>query len=134
MVVLCRGLKCLGEWGSDKGLCPYTLGWGSFGLLKMDCVRVAWGGSLSTLHWHDNLLFNIRMLLHKLGVVSFSQWLCGITGMAEQLLDGFTIQTLLHPIETVGHSVVRPLQVLNGEVVPHQCCHPPVSYSIQVGC
>ena len=29
---------------------PYTSGWGSFVLLKMDCVRVAWGGSLSTLH------------------------------------------------------------------------------------
>ena len=29
---------------------PYTLGWGSFVLLKMDCVRVARGGSLSTLH------------------------------------------------------------------------------------
>ena len=26
------------------------VGWGSFVLLKMDCVRVAWGGSLSTLH------------------------------------------------------------------------------------
>ena len=29
---------------------PYTSGWGSFVLLKMDCVRVARGGSLSTLH------------------------------------------------------------------------------------
>ena len=29
---------------------PYTSGWGSFVLLKMDHVRVAWGGSLSTLH------------------------------------------------------------------------------------
>ena len=30
---------------------PYTSGWGSFVLLKMDCIRVALGGSLSTLHW-----------------------------------------------------------------------------------
>ena len=29
---------------------PYTSGWGSFVLLKMDCVRVARGGSLSMLH------------------------------------------------------------------------------------
>ena len=29
---------------------PNTLGWGSFVLLKIDCVRVARGGSLSTLH------------------------------------------------------------------------------------
>ena len=28
----------------------YTSGWGSFVLLKMDRVRVAWGGSLSMLH------------------------------------------------------------------------------------
>ena len=30
---------------------PYTSGWGSFVLLKMDHVRLAQGGSLSTLHW-----------------------------------------------------------------------------------
>ena len=30
---------------------PYTSGWGSFVLLKMDRVRVAQGGSLSTLHF-----------------------------------------------------------------------------------
>ena len=29
---------------------PYTLGWGSFVLLKMDRVSIAQGGSLSTLH------------------------------------------------------------------------------------
>ena len=29
---------------------PYTSGWGSFVLLKMDRIRVAWGGSLSMLH------------------------------------------------------------------------------------
>ena len=29
---------------------PYTSGWGRFVLLKMDCVRLARGGSLSTLH------------------------------------------------------------------------------------
>ena len=29
---------------------PYTSGWGSFVLLKIDRVRVARGGSLSTLH------------------------------------------------------------------------------------
>ena len=34
---------------------PYTLGWGSFVLLKMDRVRVAWGGSLNMLHWYKNL-------------------------------------------------------------------------------
>ena len=33
-----------------RGSSPYTSGWGSFVLLKMDCVRLAWGGSLSTLH------------------------------------------------------------------------------------
>ena len=45
-------------WGSSVKLsgevirasAPYTFGWGSFVLLKMDCVRVARGGSLSTLH------------------------------------------------------------------------------------
>ena len=30
---------------------PYTSGWDSFVLLNMDRVRVARGGSLSTLHW-----------------------------------------------------------------------------------
>ena len=30
---------------------PYTSGWGSFVLLKMDCVRVSRGGSLITLQW-----------------------------------------------------------------------------------
>ena len=35
---------------SLRGRGPYTSGWGSFVLLKMDCVRVARGGSLSTLH------------------------------------------------------------------------------------
>ena len=29
---------------------PYTSGWGSFVLLKMDHMRVARGGSLSMLH------------------------------------------------------------------------------------
>ena len=29
---------------------PYTSGWSSFVLLKMDCVRLARVGSLSTLH------------------------------------------------------------------------------------
>ena len=29
---------------------PYTSGWGSFVLLKIDGVRVARGGSLRTLH------------------------------------------------------------------------------------
>ena len=29
---------------------PYTSERGSFGLLKIDHVRVTWGGSLSTLH------------------------------------------------------------------------------------
>ena len=29
---------------------PYTSGWGSFVLLKIDHIRVAWGGSLSMLH------------------------------------------------------------------------------------
>ena len=29
---------------------PYTALWGSFVLLKMDCIRVARGGSLSMLH------------------------------------------------------------------------------------
>ena len=35
---------------------PYTSGWGSFVLLKMDRVRVARGGSLSTLHGEANPL------------------------------------------------------------------------------
>ena len=30
---------------------PYTSGWGSFVLLKMDRISVAQGGSLNTLHW-----------------------------------------------------------------------------------
>ena len=32
---------------------PYTSGWGSFVLLKMDRVRVVQGGSLSMLHWSN---------------------------------------------------------------------------------
>ena len=35
---------------------PYTSGWCSFVLLKMDRVRVARGGSLSTLHWTETSL------------------------------------------------------------------------------
>ena len=30
---------------------PYTSGWGSFVLLKMDHIRIVQGGSLSMLHW-----------------------------------------------------------------------------------
>ena len=36
-----------------RAFAPYTSGWGSFVLLKMDRVRVARGGSLSTLHRHS---------------------------------------------------------------------------------
>ena len=42
---------------------PYTSGWGSFVLLKMDCVRVARGGSLSMLHrghWDDAYAYVLR--------------------------------------------------------------------------
>ena len=41
---------------------PYTWWWGSFVLLKMDCVRVERGGSLSTLHRSVKFLwgFNFR--------------------------------------------------------------------------
>ena len=50
-------LRACAEGSSVKGSgevirasAPYTSGWGSFVLLKMDHVRVARGGSLSTLH------------------------------------------------------------------------------------
>ena len=43
------GVKESGEVISASA--PYTSGWGRFVLLKMDSVRVARGGSLSTLHW-----------------------------------------------------------------------------------
>ena len=36
---------------------PYFWGWGSFVLLKMDCVRVARGGSLSMLHRNHYLVW-----------------------------------------------------------------------------
>ena len=38
---------------------PYNSRWGSFVLLKMDCVRVARGGSLSMLHRKMNIMNNI---------------------------------------------------------------------------
>ena len=36
---------------------PYTSGWGSFVLLKMDSVMVVWAGSLSMLHGSEKLEF-----------------------------------------------------------------------------
>ena len=64
---LFKGKKQKGRWWSCAGgssvkgsgeviraSAPYTSGWGSFVLLKMDCVRVARGGSLSTLHRYEN--------------------------------------------------------------------------------
>ena len=45
---------------------PYTSGWGSFVLLKMDCVRVARGGSLSTLHRNKERLENMTRELEEL--------------------------------------------------------------------
>ena len=37
MVVMFWGLKCLGEWGSDKGLCPLgSRDEGSFVTVKLD--------------------------------------------------------------------------------------------------
>ena len=36
-MVMCWGLKCKGEWGSDKGLCPLCSGHeGSFVTVKLD--------------------------------------------------------------------------------------------------
>ena len=49
---------------------PYTSGWGSFVLLKIDCVRVARGGSLSTLHRH----WTFQILLYV-----YQKTLIGIT-------------------------------------------------------
>ena len=42
-----------------RAVALYTSRWGGFVLLKMDCVRVARGGSLSTLHRHVKYFGNI---------------------------------------------------------------------------
>ena len=50
MVVMCWGSIVKGSGEVIRASAPYTSGWGSFVLLKMDHVRVAQGGSLSMLH------------------------------------------------------------------------------------
>ena len=46
---------------------PYTSGWGSFVLLKMDCFRLARGGSLSMLHRpYDLLMEKLQPSLFKI--------------------------------------------------------------------
>ena len=48
---MCWGLKCIkGSGEVIRASATYSSGWGSFVLLKMDCARVAQGGSLSMLH------------------------------------------------------------------------------------
>ena len=47
---------------------PYTSGWGSFVLLKMDCVRVARGGSLSTLHRASSVSGKVSVRLDLIGI------------------------------------------------------------------
>ena len=47
---MCWGPSVKGSGEVIRASAPYTSGWGSFVLLKMNSVRVAWGGSLSTLH------------------------------------------------------------------------------------
>ena len=48
---MCWGSSVKGSGEVIRASAPYTSGWGSFVLLKMDRVRLAWGGSLSMLHW-----------------------------------------------------------------------------------
>ena len=52
---------------------PYTSGWGSFVLLKMDRVMVAQGGSLSMLHWLTSCL-NLRITRKPYGFMQSSFW------------------------------------------------------------
>ena len=47
---MCWGSSVKGSGEVIRASASYTSGWGSFVLLKMDRVRVARGGSLSTLH------------------------------------------------------------------------------------
>ena len=49
-MVMCWGSSVKGSGEMIRASAPYTSGWASFVLLKMDRVRVTWGGSLSTLH------------------------------------------------------------------------------------
>ena len=61
MVVCAEGSSVKGSGEVIRASAPYTSGWGSFVLLKMDCIRIARGGSLSTLHRSATTLlqFNI---------------------------------------------------------------------------
>ena len=42
MVVMCWGSSVKGSGEGTRASAPYTSKWGSFVLLKMDRVRVAW--------------------------------------------------------------------------------------------
>ena len=48
---MCWGSSVKGSGEVIRASAPYILRWVSFGLLKMDRVMVAQGGSLSMLHW-----------------------------------------------------------------------------------
>ena len=47
---MCWGSSVKGSGEMIRASAPYTSMWGSFVLLKMNHIRVARGGSLSTLH------------------------------------------------------------------------------------
>ena len=53
---MCWGSSVKGSGEVIRASASYTSGWGSFVLLKMDRVRVARGGSLSTLHRYKSTL------------------------------------------------------------------------------
>ena len=55
MVVMCWGLKCEGEWGSDKGPCPLgSRDEGSFVTVKLDPPPILGEVSLSRYTGCDN--------------------------------------------------------------------------------
>ena len=55
---------------------PYTSGWGSFVLLKMDCIRVARGGSLSMLHRYFILQKHKLQNTHQLPTTRYLELQC----------------------------------------------------------
>ena len=69
---------------------PYTSGWGSFVLLKMDCIRVAQGGSLSTLHreedeTRDDYAVRVMQAVTQHQINSFNQMIQSMRDISKEV-------------------------------------------------